>query len=106
MRFTITALSFVLITSALSAPTLLSAESAQPSTAYPIGQTKGSNAKVAERLFNIDGKVEYFAGSNAWWLAHLSENADVDAALKQVAAVSCDITGYLSAALTISPDWL
>lgn len=36
--------------------------SAQPPPAYPIGQVKGANAKVAGRLFNIDGKVEYFAG--------------------------------------------
>lgn len=38
-------------------------DSDQPPPAYPIGQTKGQNAKVAGRLFDIDGKVEYFAGS-------------------------------------------
>lgn len=38
-------------------------DSNQPPPAYPIGQTKGQNAKVAGRLFDIDGKVEYFAGS-------------------------------------------
>lgn len=38
-------------------------DSTQPPPAYPIGKTKGQNAKVAGRLFDIDGKVEYFAGS-------------------------------------------
>lgn len=39
--------------------------SAQPPPAYPIGQVKGANAKVAGRLFDIDGKVQYFAGELA-----------------------------------------
>lgn len=60
----------------------------QPDCAYPIGRFGGANAKVAGRLFDIDGRVQYFAGSNAWWLAHLSKNSDVDIALKEVAAVS------------------
>lgn len=38
-------------------------DSKQPPPAYSIGQIKGQNAKVAGRLFDIDGKVEYFAGS-------------------------------------------
>lgn len=35
----------------------------QPAPAYPIGQGTGANAKVAGRLFDIDGKAEYFAGT-------------------------------------------
>jgi len=27
------------------------------------------------------------SGTNAWWLAHLSENSDVDLALSQIASV-------------------
>lgn len=38
-------------------------DSTQPPPAYPVGKTKGQNAKVTGRLFDIDGKVEYFAGS-------------------------------------------
>lgn len=38
-------------------------DNSQPPPIYPIGQTKGQNAKVAGRLFDIDGKVEYFAGT-------------------------------------------
>lgn len=69
---------------------LVSSESpnAQPKSLYPFSSS-GSNAKVAGRLFNIDGKVEYFAGTNAWWLAHLSSNSDVDLSFSQMAA-----TGY------------
>ncbi|KAL3423950.1 endo-beta-1,4-mannanase [Phlyctema vagabunda] len=57
----------------------------QPAPAYPIGTGKGRNARAVGRLFEIDGRVGYFAGSNAWWLAHLSKNSDVDTAFKQVA---------------------
>lgn len=53
---------------------------AQSSSIYSFSSS-GGNAKVAGHLFNIDGKVEYFAGMNAWWLAHLSSNKDVDISL-------------------------
>ena len=60
---------------------------------------------VVGRLFNIDGKKQYFAGkprsalssrnrlnrfigTNAWYLGHLTSNADVDQAMSQIAAVS------------------
>lgn len=78
-----------LLSFALAVPAaVISSSSPQPPCRYPIGKP-GSFAKPARRLFNLDGKVQYFAGSNAWWLGHLSNNADVDIALKQVAA-----TGY------------
>lgn len=49
--------------SALPASTLhLDDANAQPALAYPIGQSNGTNAKVAGRLFEVDGKVQYFAG--------------------------------------------
>lgn len=48
--------------SALAAPTIQAASSAQqPPCAYPIG-VKGSFAKVSGSLFDIDGTVGYFAG--------------------------------------------
>ncbi|ROV91363.1 hypothetical protein VMCG_09706 [Cytospora schulzeri] len=42
-------------------PPALHIDSSQPPPAYPIGQGKALNAKVAGRVFDIDGKVEYFA---------------------------------------------
>lgn len=52
------------VASAISASNeSLHVDSNQPPPAYPIGQSKSHNAKVAGRLFDIDGKVEYFAGS-------------------------------------------
>lgn len=46
----------------LAAPTILAASSSQqPPCSYPIGG-RGKFAKVAGRLFDIDGKVGYFAG--------------------------------------------
>jgi len=61
---------------------------AEKCSVYPLSSA-GINAKVSGRLFEIDGKTQYFAGTNAWWLAHLSENSDVDLALAQIAS-----TGY------------
>jgi mannan endo-1,4-beta-mannosidase len=81
--------SFSLFSFAWAYPLVSSdASAAQPASVYSI-DSYGSYAKPAGRLFNIDGKVQYFAGTNAWWLAHLSSNSDVDKSLAQMAA-----TGY------------
>jgi mannan endo-1,4-beta-mannosidase len=45
-----------------SANLLASSATNQPACSYPIGTSNGKNAKVSGRLFEIDGKVEYFAG--------------------------------------------
>src|SRR4051812_31198394 len=42
------------------------ARSPQVPSRYPIGQVKGAFAKVKGRLFDIDGKVEYFAGKQLY----------------------------------------
>ncbi|KKY18530.1 putative b-mannanase [Phaeomoniella chlamydospora] len=44
------------------------------------------NAKAVGRLFSLNGTVTYFAGTNAWWLGHLTEDADVDTAMSEIAA--------------------
>jgi len=62
MKFVKSALSLALACSALTVATILTPDSEQPPCAYPVGQSGGANAKVAGRLFDIDGKVEYFAG--------------------------------------------
>ncbi|PSR90352.1 glycoside hydrolase superfamily [Coniella lustricola] len=85
--WSILALAAGALPSATSSVSGLHISNKQPPPAYAIGQTGGSMAKVAGRLFNIDGRVEYFAGSNAWWLAHLSSNSDVNVALQEVAKV-------------------
>jgi mannan endo-1,4-beta-mannosidase len=45
---------------ASTAPTFNSAVS--PDCTYPIGTRGGENARVSGRLFEIDGRVQYFAG--------------------------------------------
>ena len=45
-----------------AAPAIQPAAAQQPAPTCPIGTRGGSNAKVAGRLFDIDGRVEYFAG--------------------------------------------
>ncbi|CAK7211356.1 hypothetical protein SBRCBS47491_001096 [Sporothrix bragantina] len=52
---------------------------------YPIGVSKEPFAKPAGQLFDINGTVSYFAGTNAWWLGHLTKNEDVDKAMQQIA---------------------
>ncbi|KAH8660425.1 family 5 putative glycoside hydrolase [Xylariales sp. PMI_506] len=75
----------VLGATAGAVPAAPSIRDSEAGSVYPIGTGSGGNAKTAGRLFNVDGQVSYFAGSNAWWLAHLSKNSDVDIALKEVA---------------------
>jgi mannan endo-1,4-beta-mannosidase len=56
-------LSSTLVAVTVAVPALKAAESSQqPASFYPIGISGGQNAKVAGRLFDIDGRVERFAG--------------------------------------------
>jgi len=77
-------LGLALISTARSVLVIQSASEPQPPSLFSIGASGGANAKIAGRLFDIDGRVEYFAGTNAWWLGHLSVNSDVDTALDQI----------------------
>lgn len=52
----------VLALVATALPSALHISNKQPPPAHPIGQGKGSNAKVSGRLFNIDGRKGFFAG--------------------------------------------
>lgn len=58
----------------------------------------GDRAKLVERrglapsfpsgrLFDIEGRVQYFAGTNAWWLGHLTSDADLNTAMSEIAKV-------------------
>jgi len=64
MKFsTFSFISSVCAVSVFASPYLLSSSSLdQPAPFYPIGTSNGTNAKVSGRLFDIDGKVGYFAG--------------------------------------------
>lgn len=77
---------FATLTVAAPASLLPDSQSGPPST-YPIGVSGGTNAKVSGRLFQVDGKTGYFAGTNAWWLAHLSNSSDVDKTFTQLKEV-------------------
>ena len=83
---------------------LAATDPAPPPPNVPIGVSKAPFAKVAGRLFELDGHVGYFAGkhrgsappeqgergltekkgTNSWWLGHLSNNSDVDLVLQQL----------------------
>jgi len=82
MKYQLSILSLVLSTCVSAVP--LGHPQANTDCTFPIG-FGGQNAKPVGRVFDIDGRVEYFAGTNAWWLAHLSLNSDVDTALEEIA---------------------
>ncbi|KAI4235176.1 MAG: hypothetical protein LQ352_008118 [Teloschistes flavicans] len=58
---------------------------------------------VDQRLFNINGKTQYFAGTNTWWLGHLFSNDDVDLALSQIAATGYKVTRVWAFGTTNNP---
>jgi len=39
---------------------------------------KRANPSVSGLKFDIDGVTEYYAGTNAYWIGFLTDNADVD----------------------------
>ncbi|OQE14050.1 hypothetical protein PENFLA_c041G10472 [Penicillium flavigenum] len=49
--------------------------------ATPVARQAGSHPSVDGLNFVIDGKTGYFAGSNAYWLPFLTNDADVDLAM-------------------------
>ncbi|KAL8688061.1 MAG: hypothetical protein Q9218_005930 [Villophora microphyllina] len=59
---------------------------------------------VDQRLFNINGKTQYFAGTNTWWLGHLFSNDDVDQALYQIAATGYKVTRTWAFGTTNNPS--
>jgi hypothetical protein len=47
------------------------------------------NTLLVGIILVMSGLIANFVkGTNAWWLAHLSNNADIDTALAEIAAVS------------------
>jgi mannan endo-1,4-beta-mannosidase len=84
--------SFLLSLAAGVLPALVAAEPAAPPAytvpAVPIGRGGGGHIpRTVGRLFEIDGKVQYFAGTNCWWLGNLLDDAEVELAISQMADV-------------------
>jgi mannan endo-1,4-beta-mannosidase len=93
MKSRILSLAFAVFVAA--APLEPESKRAEQECTYPIGQHGNNFAKVAGRLFEIDGKVQYWAGTNAWWLAHLDKNSDIDISLSEMAQVSLISRGQI-----------
>ncbi|TVY38395.1 Mannan endo-1,4-beta-mannosidase, partial [Lachnellula subtilissima] len=45
-----------------------------------------SYAKPSNHVFSIDGKAQYFAGTNTYWIGFLTNNSDVDIVMSHLAA--------------------
>jgi mannan endo-1,4-beta-mannosidase len=89
MRFTN---SFLVALASAVLPALVAAEPAAPpaytAPAVPIGRGGGGHIpRTVGRLFEIDGKVQYFAGTNCWWLGNLLDDSEVELAISQMADV-------------------
>ncbi|TKA68010.1 hypothetical protein B0A49_04481 [Cryomyces minteri] len=52
---------------------------------------KRQHAYVDGRLFNIDSKTQYFAGTNTWWLGRLND-ADINTVVSQLAETKLLVT--------------
>ena len=44
--------------------------------------------RVDGQQFFLNGKVQRLAGTNAWWMGHLTTDEDVETAMSQIASVS------------------
>ncbi|MCJ1414434.1 hypothetical protein MMC32_000760 [Xylographa parallela] len=62
------------------------------SLVVPRANPKTTHAYANGRLFNIDGKTQYFAGTNTWWLGHLMSDADVETAVSEIASTGLKVT--------------
>ncbi|MCJ1391321.1 hypothetical protein MMC18_004184 [Xylographa bjoerkii] len=62
------------------------------SLVVPRQNPKTTHAYASGRLFNIDGKTQYFAGTNTWWLGHLMSDADVETAVSEIASTGLKVT--------------
>ncbi|MCJ1282627.1 hypothetical protein MMC26_001952 [Xylographa opegraphella] len=62
------------------------------SLVVPRANPKTTHAYANGRLFNIDGKTQYFAGTNTWWLGHLMSDADVETAVSEMASTGLKVT--------------
>ncbi|KAL6715317.1 hypothetical protein ACLMJK_007582 [Lecanora helva] len=74
------------------ATTARATPTACPTPTVPIGAGGGPLATRSGRLFQIQSKTQYFAGTNTWWLGHIQSNADVDNVLADLALTQLKVT--------------
>ena len=56
--------------------------------AFPIGKRQSGFVKVSGNRFDYgNGVAKYAAGTNAWWLSHVQDNAVVDKVFQNIAKV-------------------
>lgn len=63
---------------------------ASPTSNPPSGLATRGHEHIPQtvgRHFEIDGKVQYFAGTNCWWLGNLLNDFEVELAISQIADV-------------------
>jgi mannan endo-1,4-beta-mannosidase len=53
--------------------------------------------RAVGRHFEIDGKVQYFAGTNCWWLGNLVNDFEVEQAISEIADVRATVAQIIYA---------
>ncbi|PSK60207.1 hypothetical protein B9Z65_1105 [Elsinoe australis] len=65
-------------------PVTPSTTKASSSPAPTAGSGSSSIASAAGSLFNIDGKKQYFVGTNSYWIGFLNNDADIDTVMSHL----------------------
>ncbi|KAL4863200.1 mannan endo-1,4-beta-mannosidase B [Aspergillus spectabilis] len=73
----------------LGKPLLLCLAGTLPSLVASSPHGRDNIPRAVGRHFEIDGKVQYFAGTNCWWLGNLVNDFEVEQAISEIAD-----TGY------------
>ncbi|KAK6429303.1 hypothetical protein LTR95_014549, partial [Oleoguttula sp. CCFEE 5521] len=60
-------------------------KSISTTTTSTAAATSGAIASTSGTSFVIDGKVQYFVGTNSYWIGFLTNNADVDLVMQHLA---------------------
>jgi len=71
---------------AASAAAVALDQGAYDQSSSSVTAANGSFAKTNGNVFEINGKTEYFAGTNTYWISFLTNNADVDLVMSHIAA--------------------
>lgn len=74
------------ISLAIAASLLTSTALAAPSWGSPISKRSSSIPSVSGPVFSLDGTPQYFAGTNSWWLGHLTSDFSVNQACSEISS--------------------
>ncbi|CAG8962082.1 hypothetical protein HYFRA_00005125 [Hymenoscyphus fraxineus] len=72
-------------------PTTTTRGSPVPTTSVPPAASITSFAKADGNVFNINGKSQYFMGTNSYWIGFFTSNSDVDLVFSHLASTGLKV---------------